>query len=206
MSTSMPTRAATARNHRLAAAALVAVAALALSSAPAALAVDPDAAPSVLRGVPLAGDAAASNGFALPGLGAGALAVPDAVPDAVAPDSHPAYGVRPTRVWTTDRYGYVRSTFYRGEVIAFWVQLYNPGPTYARHALELWADDLIRCITYPCDGGPQRLFSGVVTVRPGLTRYYLLARAERTDKVGEWSYYATDPEGETHLATRFALR
>lgn len=206
MSTPMPTLAAKARIHRLAAAALVAVAALALSSAPAALAVDPDAAPSALHGVPLAGDAAPSNGFALPGLDAGTAAVPNAVPDAAAPDAHPAYDVRPTRVWTTDRFGYRRSTFYRGEVIAFWVQLYNPNPTYARHALELWADDLIRCITYPCDGGPQRLFAGTVTVRPGLTRYYLLARAERTDKVGEWSYYATDPQGETHLATRFFLR
>jgi len=37
-------------------------------------------------------------------------------------------------------------------------------------------------------------------------RFYVLARSEYSDKVGEWSYYATDPAGETFLATKFYLR
>lgn len=114
--------------------------------------------------------------------------------------------VRPTRVWTTDRYRRPRSTFYRGETIVFWVQLYNPSYSYVRHPLELWADDLIRCIQAPCLGGPQRLFAGSVIVRPGYTNYYLFARAERDDKVGEWNYYATDPDHVTYIATPFYLR
>ena len=114
--------------------------------------------------------------------------------------------VRPTRVWTTDLYRRPRSTYYRGEIIVFWVQLYNPSRTYVRHPLELWVDDLIRCIQAPCMGGPQRLFAGTVWVRPGYTNYYKFARAERNDKVGEWSYYATDSENVSLLSTRFFLR
>lgn len=114
--------------------------------------------------------------------------------------------VRPTRVWTTDQYRRSRSTFYRGEVIVFWVQLYNPTNSYVRHPLELWADDLIRCIQAPCMGGPQRLFAGTVSVRPGYTNYYIAARAERSDKVGEWNYYATDSQNATFIATPFYLR
>ncbi len=136
------------------------------------------------------------------GKGADVVAAPDQGADTLPQPSV----VRPTRVWTTDRYGRARMTFLRGESIVFWVQLYNPTRAYARHALELWADDQIRCITAPCRGGPQRLFAGTVWVRPGYTNYYLFARAELDDKVGEWNYYATDPEGRTFLATKFYLR
>jgi hypothetical protein len=185
----------------LTALALVAAVALALPASRAAVAATPDVTGIQLNGVPLTSD---------PGLTMGQLpgATTDAAPslDGIAPDHMAGTIVRPTRVWTTDRYGVRRSTFARGESIGFWVQLYNPSRSFVRHPLELWADDQIRCITTPCPGGPQRLFSGVLSVRPGYTNYYMFARAERDDKVGEWSYYATDPQGLTHVATRFFLR
>lgn len=114
--------------------------------------------------------------------------------------------VVPTRVWTTDRYGRIRSTFARGEVIAFWVRLYNPSRSYARYNLELWVDDQIRCITTPCPHGPERLFAGTVTVPPGYSNGYRMARSERSDKVGEWNYWATDPDRLREAMTRFYLR
>lgn len=115
-------------------------------------------------------------------------------------------GISPVRVWTTDRYGRARSSFARGELIAFWVRLYNPSRSYARYNLELWVDDQIRCITTPCPHGPMRIFAGTVTLAPGYTSGYRFARAERDDKVGEWNYWATDPERLREAMTRFYLR
>ena len=189
------------RHFLVTAAGLFAALALVFPTSGSALAAGPVAQPAPLHGLPLTGGPVQPMGEA-PALDAGAALAPDAAQSGVAAMSV----VRPTRVWTTDRYGYRRATFQRGETIVFWVQLYNPTRGYARHALELWADDQIRCITTPCPGGPQRLFSGVLNVRPGSTNYYLFARAEASDKVGEWTYYATDPQGETFVATRFFLR
>lgn len=198
----MKSRLAMTRSVGITALTLVAALALALPASQAAMAATPDVVQGIqLNGVPLTSDPGLTMGQ-LPGVST------DAAPnvDEIAPDSLAGSIVRPTRVWTTDRYGYRRTTFARGETIAFWVQLYNPSRYYVRHPLELWADDQIRCITAPCDGGPQRLFAGVVNVRPGTTNYYMFARAEQDDKIGEWNYYATDPRGLTHVATRFFLR
>jgi hypothetical protein len=210
-----------ARRLRVAALAVVAALALTAPAAHVSLAVAPDGG-SLPNGTPLVAEPGLTTDGTLSGTlnaapqakgstdGAGGAAAADSADGtnsagaAVAPVANSI--VRPTRVWTTDRYGYRRSTFQRGELIAFWVQLYNPSYQYAYHPLELWADDQIRCITAPCPGGPQRLFAGTVRVRPGSTNFYVLARSEYSDKVGEWSYYATDPAGETFLATKFYLR
>jgi hypothetical protein len=160
----------------------------------------PDATGSLQGGTPLIAEPGMSMDLMPGGALDGGLLLDRSDNEAVEPI------VRPTRVWTTDLYRRPRSTFYRGETIVFWVQLYNPTYTYVRHPLELWADDLIRCIQAPCMGGPQRLFAGTVSVRPGYTNYYLFARAERNDKVGEWNYYATDSQNATFIATPFYLR
>jgi len=153
---------------------------------------------SLMDGKPLVADPSPFRGAA-----AGADAVLGTQPG-LQPILEP--GVGPVRVWTTDRYGRARNSFARGELIAFWVRLYNPSRSYARYNLELWVDDQIRCITTPCPHGPVRLFAGTVTLAPGYTSGYRFARAERDDKVGEWTYWATDPDRLREAMTTFFLR
>lgn len=186
-----------------------AAAALALAvAAPTSNAAGPDVAGAFQDALPLGVPVDAADAFVTPDL-AGALDGGPALDGGFAVDDNgPAIstGAGPRRVWTTDRYGRPRSTFRRGEIVVFWVQLYNPGRTYARYPLELWVDDHIRCFTTPCDGGPQRLFAGTVYLRPGYTVYYRFARSGAGDKVGAWDYYATDPDGRFHVSTPFYLR
>lgn len=201
------------RTYRLTRAAALAVASLAVAfaSAPTTHAAGPDVAGAFQNAVPLDTPADAVGTFAMPGPIDGSLSLGRAPSTDAAPaidDNGPAIstGAGPRRVWTTDRYGRPRTTYNRGEIVVFWVQLYNPGRTYARYPLELWVDDHIRCFTTPCDGGPQRLFAGTVWLRPGYTVYYRFARSEASDKVGAWDYYATDPDGRFHVVTAFNLR
>lgn len=156
-------------------------------------------------GLDAADNAAVTDGSAAP---LATLPSPGPVPGPVIPPEGQS-SVTIDRIYTTDIYGYPKTTFQRGETIQFVTRLLNRSTATQRplaefHAAEPgwfpWCELSCRPL--------HRVFRGYLSVPRGLWTYAVRARTDYRDPIGQWSYRMTitlNGIGQTRT-TPFRLR
>jgi hypothetical protein len=116
---------------------------------------------------------------------------PGPVPSPVLPPEGKS-SVTIDRIYTTDVYGYPKTTFQRGESIQFVTRLLNRSTSTQRPLAEFYAAEPGWFPWCELSCRPlHRVFRGYISVPRGLWTYAVRARTDYRDPIGQWSYRMT---------------